>query len=384
MTDWIPVRKGLRQGDPLSPLLYNFVVEPLLCRLRDVLDGIQLPGFRLRTLAFADDVAVGVGSEEDTGRLHAAISLHEQASAAKLNHGKTELIPVGRPRFRLEGTPLAEGEHTRYLGILFTRDGLDAKATQAKLLSQVTAVADRWQDRSVSLIGRVLLANACLLAKCWYVAHVVPFDAAFEKALRARIRQFIWRSKRNRVAEATITRPKMAGGLGLLPFHEQALATFGTFATQMVWLQDRPPWALVAAFLDRIQASPPARPSPVALKDVMAGLPLWSKTVPSMAVFHAAAVWQIYRAHTEALLDNKVVPALTMLGRWQGSMKLRIKFDLIAARKADKLDQFESHWTKTKCKWFAFEPGGGGVGCERLVFDPACYAPNPPPAGNDE
>ena len=143
-------------------------------------------------------------------------------------------------------------------------------------------------------------------------------------------------------------------------------------------------WALVAAFLDRIQASPPAQPSPVALKDVMAGLPLWSKTVPSMAVFHAAAVWQIYRAHTEALLDNKVVPALTMLGRWQGSMKLRIKFDLISARKADKLDQFESHWTKTKCKRFAFEPGGGGVGCERLVFDPACYAPDPPPAGNDE
>ena len=36
-----------------------------------------------------------------------------------------------------------------------------------------------------------------------------------------------------------------------------------------------------------------------------------------------------------------------------------------------------SHWTKTKCKWFAVEPGGGGAECERLVFDP-------PPADNDE
>ncbi len=39
----IPVTSGIRQGCPLSGQLYSLMIEPLLCRLRRVLKGIEIP-----------------------------------------------------------------------------------------------------------------------------------------------------------------------------------------------------------------------------------------------------------------------------------------------------------------------------------------------------
>jgi len=59
----IPVRRGIRQGFPISGHLYSLAIEPLLCRLRDRLSGLSLPGSSntdhfLTVSAYADDVHV--------------------------------------------------------------------------------------------------------------------------------------------------------------------------------------------------------------------------------------------------------------------------------------------------------------------------------------
>ncbi|NXN83956.1 PO21 protein, partial [Bombycilla garrulus] len=54
-TDPIYIRSGVKQGDPMSPLLFNLVVDFLLCELETEGKGFQQGGLRITAMAFADD-----------------------------------------------------------------------------------------------------------------------------------------------------------------------------------------------------------------------------------------------------------------------------------------------------------------------------------------
>jgi hypothetical protein len=53
---FIPLERGVKQGDPLSPLLFNMVMDPLLGDPQ--MKGFRLGGHEIGALAFADDIVM--------------------------------------------------------------------------------------------------------------------------------------------------------------------------------------------------------------------------------------------------------------------------------------------------------------------------------------
>ena len=95
------VERSVRQGCPLSPLLYVLALEPLLRRLRDrtanpALRGVPFAGpLTARVSAFADDITVFVSRRLDIKAVKKAVSEYERIAGAKVNFDKSEGLRLG-------------------------------------------------------------------------------------------------------------------------------------------------------------------------------------------------------------------------------------------------------------------------------------------------
>ena len=86
------VGRGVRQGCPLSPLLYVLVAESIASAIRadPLIDGYVMPdGSRCKLFQYADDTSVLISSDDSMRRLFYLFDRYERASGAKLNVKKS-------------------------------------------------------------------------------------------------------------------------------------------------------------------------------------------------------------------------------------------------------------------------------------------------------
>jgi len=57
LSEMFPIRNGLKQGDVLSPLLFNFALEYVIKRVQVIQDGLLLNGTH-QLLAYADAINI--------------------------------------------------------------------------------------------------------------------------------------------------------------------------------------------------------------------------------------------------------------------------------------------------------------------------------------
>ena len=91
----------MRQGCPLSPLLYVLALEPVLSKIRKdpLILGCPIPGNRVnppKLTAFADDCKFVVKTHESVEEIFKHFKDYSKLSGAKINKGKTEIKYLGK------------------------------------------------------------------------------------------------------------------------------------------------------------------------------------------------------------------------------------------------------------------------------------------------
>ena len=92
------VKRGVRQGDPLSPSLFIIVLELLALSIRnnDQIKGIAVDGSEITLVIFADDMTLFVRDKLSYRNLFDTIDLFSTYSGLKVNYDKTEILLLGK------------------------------------------------------------------------------------------------------------------------------------------------------------------------------------------------------------------------------------------------------------------------------------------------
>ena len=273
------IRRGIRQGDPLSCPIFDLAIEPLACMMRadGNLKGITIPGLPnpIKANFFADDTSLYLGKEDSFNYAQEMLQDWCIISGAKFNIEKTEIIPIGTETHRRQVVStrkinqrdtdtlpdrikIAEdGDAIRFLGAWIGNKVNDITPWEP-VLDNINKRLKRWGKTHPTMMGRKTIVQAVVGGLTQFLTKAQGMPTHIEDTLIKTIRNFMWEDDSSpRIALDLLQRPPEEGGLGLLDIKAR------NEAIEITWLKayldfspTRPTWATVTDMII-VAAGPP-------------------------------------------------------------------------------------------------------------------------------
>lgn len=230
------LKRSVRQGCPLSPLMFIMAFDVLSLQLqaavvRKSIQGISFARIGVRTLhnMYADDLAALIRALlkyiEEFRRI---LTWFAELSGLYCDWGKTvaACIPAGPPPLALSHFPWKWEDNSTaspLLGVPMAQS-VAQESLETSLIRKVESRISKYQPLALSFAARLLVANCMILGCLWYLLIMWAGKELFLRKLLRLVDRFVWNG-RNRVARATVTLGKRRGDWGKLTLlHNTALS----------------------------------------------------------------------------------------------------------------------------------------------------------------
>ena len=223
VSEYFSLSRGIRQGDPLSALLYVLQAEALAealrcdCRIKGI--NIQDSDGNFHEVKGSQYVDDANNMLLNIDYIHLCLGLIDnfgEASGSRLNKSKSlalvsehfaddqsleKLVKISRNPEIILGVPIGRGQDKTF----FWNKKFD-KMKERILL---------WKPRNLSIFGKVHLSKSLILPLIQYAAAHIDVDNSFITKTQDLIWQFIWKWRTCFVSKSIVYLPRISGGLAV-------------------------------------------------------------------------------------------------------------------------------------------------------------------------
>lgn len=240
-------KKGLRQGDPLSPYLFLFVMEVLsnLLVIAANAGRIRLhprcSDPKITHLLFADDLLIfSNGSRWSINGICSVMDKFKRMSGLSINPDKSHIFFGGYAGISAQVIADISGFSigtfpTRYLGFPLNPSRI-TMATLQPFIDKIIGKLHSWTVKFLSFAGKIRLVASEIYGMVNFWSQVFVLPKAFYAKIDSLCAAFLWKNKTttaagSRVAWRDVCRPKAEGGVGIRLLEDFQLV----FRLKLVW-----------------------------------------------------------------------------------------------------------------------------------------------------
>lgn len=217
-SSYFKLKRGVKQGDPPSGVLFILAMELLLIKMRSnkAIQGIEVNRLEIKLAAFADDLNNFLRNIDSVKETLRELETFGDISGLKCNSEKCELMALGngKPIDIIHNNSKIEWvEETTITGIIINKNGLNTEENYLTVVDKVENHLKMWKPRGLSLLGKTQALKTYGISQILYTMNVVEPNLEWLSKLRNITFNFIWDSKIDKVKRATAIANFEDGGI---------------------------------------------------------------------------------------------------------------------------------------------------------------------------